>query len=212
MNLKSIVKNGSVLTLGLAFFVGATVSAAPNSQMNQKINAGPRTIDIVDTTNSDAPVANPAVQFTDQTFSFTDQTSPGILGTAAEMLRVSNASGNEAWAVTIAASAPTDLWDDTVSTYDFNDPAVGGGQLTIDPTSGTLATVTGSCGTAGITQPAAAAFDEGVNDSITLLQAASDAKHCEWDFSGINFSQNIPGGTPESGASDYALDLVLTIS
>jgi len=204
--MKSILKNGSVLTLGLAFFVGATVSAAPNSQLKQKINPGVLSVDIIDTTNSDTPVASPSVDFTAQTFSFADQTSPGIFGTAAETVRVSNATGVQAWSLSIAASNVADEWTNGTDTYDFN--AAGGGQLTIDAaTNGVVAGFGGTCTATGVSLGSSAAFVQGSTDSVDLLTAVGADKHCQWDMTAVDFSQNIPGSTPDG---DYTLDMVLT--
>jgi len=174
-------------------------------------------VDIVDGTG--ASVANPSVTMSATTLQFTDQTQTGTLGTAAELIRVSNDSVNTQWSMTIAAtSGSTTLWDTGAQTYDFNDPTASagdggdadsvGGQMTIDPSAAILTPKTG-CSNTGLTLGSQTSFSEGVADSITLLQAGATAStNCYWDMIATDISQTIPA---EQAVGSYSIDMTISI-
>jgi len=143
------------------------------------------------------------------------------LGTASERLRYTNGTDIRLWDVNIAATDPTDVWDDGGSnTYDFNDPGGSGctdsgdgdgdgGQLTVDPSGATRAALSG-CTIAGLTRGASDAFEEGVTDDIDLLTAdGSSELNCIWDLTDVSFSQKIPA---EQSVATYNLDMTITIA
>ena len=80
------------------------------------------------------------------------------------------------------------VWDSTTSTFDFNDPSGApagcadgggdadgvGGQLTIDPTTGSATADYSGGNTTGIALAgASASFSEGVTDSATIATGAA---------------------------------------
>lgn len=193
------------------------VQGADSTQLSQVINAGTLDVGIVDT-NGD-PVASPAVAFAAKTFSFDYQTSTATLGAASEKIRVSNPTTTATWSLTIAAtSGITTVWTDGGSnTYDFNDSTAlavdgadtdsVGGQLSIDPTAGTIALISPYT-TTGVSKGSSSAFEEGVTNSITVLSADGTANAPgRWDYTGASLSQTLPGG--QANAS-YTLDMTLT--
>jgi hypothetical protein len=202
-----------------------TVQAASNSTFNQTINAGTLTADILDAGGS--PVASPAVAMSAKTASFTCQSggsaSTGTFGSNAERVSVSNpgiaASG---WTLTIAAtSGETAVWTSGGNTFDYNDAGgsgctdgadadTKGGQLTIDPSVGTLATDCASCTTANISKGSSAAFLQGTTPSVTILNAAAGSDDLWRGYlTGATLSQPIPAETP---AGTYTMNMTLTVT
>jgi hypothetical protein len=177
--------------------------------------AGSLSVDIVDATGT--PVASPAIAINSTASSFSFQTVTGTFGTSAQRVRVSNTTLDVLWTASIAAaSGPTALLAAGTQKYDFNDPTAGaadgpdtdiyGGQMTLNPSIGTLA---GTCPATGVTKGSSAAFSEGVTDSITLLTAGATANtDCYWDFTGVGVSQTIP---PEQTAGNYAINMTLSV-
>lgn len=233
MNIRSFIKSNrslivlSILLLVIAFITTSRtiqVLASSTSTFNQTISAGTLSVDIVDGAYSS--VASPSVTLSAATFNASCQTSTGTFGTATEQIYVENpdAAAN-GWSVTIAASSPTAFWDSAGTDFDFNDdtgaPAGcsdGGdtdslaGQLTIDPSGGTLAIgQCGSCTVTSVSKGSSAAFLEGTTDSITLLTGAAASDDVgDWTLQGVSISQQIPPAQP--AAADYSLDLTLTIT
>ncbi|MBP9853077.1 hypothetical protein KBC77_03775 [Candidatus Saccharibacteria bacterium] len=176
--------------------------------------------DIVDGTG--ASVSSPSVTFANQTFGFTCQTAVGTLGTTTQKLRISNTTAAPGWALSIAPTAGvTATWADaSTNKYDFNDPTTAGcgdgadadtlgGQMTINPSAGTVTAVTNGCNNTGVTLGTSTAFSQGVKDSITLVNGGSTAGiNCTWDVTGITISQTIPA---EQYYASYSLGLTLTL-
>lgn len=175
-------------------------------------------VDIVD--NNGDPVASPSMALNAVNLSFAFQTSNSTFSSSTEKVRVSNSSVNPQWTLTIAAdSGATALWTSGTNDYDFNDSTAGaadggdtdnfGGQLSIDPSTGTI-TPEGGCSSTGITKGSSASYVEGVTDSITLLTAGGTADTgCYWDFTGIDIDQTIPA---QQATGNYSLDMTLTIT
>lgn len=168
------------------------------------------TADIVDGIGN--PVANPSVSLTSVPVAFTCQTTSGTLGSAAQKIRVNNATDNPAWSLAIAATAgPTATWQNGGKSYAFNNPAGGGcstGQLTVDAAAGTITPQT-NCPTTGLAT-GTGTFSSGTTDAITLLSAGTSAyTDCYWDLAGITLSQKVPAGQP---SGSYSLNLTLTIT
>lgn len=178
--------------------------------------AGTLSVDIVDAGGT--PVATPAIVINSSTTSFTFQTVTGTFSTSSQRVRVSNTTLNHLWTASIAAAAgPTALLAAGTQKYDFNDPTANavdggdadayGGQMTLNPSAGTLA---GTCSSTGIVKGSSASFSEGATNSITLLTAGSTSDtDCYWDFTSVGVSQTIPAEQP---ANSYALDMTLTIT
>lgn len=201
------------------------VYAASNSTLTQTITAGVLSTDILDAVR--AVLASPSVTMSSKAFSFDCQTggnaSSGTIGTNTERLYVSNPSAaNNGWSLTIAATGgAASTWANGGATrkIDFNDATTGGcsdgvdtdtssGQMTINPSVGTLTTDCASCTATGVTKGASASFAEGTLNSLTLLSAAA-ASDDVWRgyLTGASISQVIPGETP---ADAYTVNLTLT--
>lgn len=193
------------------------VLAANNSQFEQTISAGSLSVDIID--GSSNSVANPSVTFSALPFDFDTQDSTGTLGTSSEILQVYNPTSTPTWTVNIAGSASTGTWTDGgPSAYDFNDPSgytdgadadSVGGQLTIDPSVGTLVGVSG-CSTTNVSKGSSDSFSEGVVNNIDILTASSGADtFCKWNLTDVSLTQKIPAAqTPGS----YTFTMNLTIN
>lgn len=176
-------------------------------------------IDIVDANG--CPISSPTVAMSAAAIGFSCQTTTGTLGIASERLRATNTTTNPDWSLTIAAtSGATSVWSSGGQNYDYNDPAGspagcgdGGdadsqpGQLTIDPSAGSIAPK-GGCSTTGVSLASSAAFQQSVLDSLTLATASGADTNCYWDLTGISLSQRVPAEQP-IGA--YTINLTITI-
>jgi hypothetical protein len=208
-------KSAAIISLAAILF-GTAAYAANTPQLNQAINSGSKSVDIVD--GSGNTVASPSVSFESLTYSFDTQDGTGTLGTASEKIRAYNPTGAAVWSVNIAGSDATAVWTDGANTYDFNDASgyadggdadLVGGQMTIDPSVGTLAGVSG-CATTNVTKGASNSFVQESVDSIDLMSAASGAPtFCRWDLTGVGLTQKVPAGQV---SGSYAVSMVLTIS
>lgn len=177
---------------------------------------GELTSDIVDSGGS--PVSDPYLFMTTSTFSFAFQTATGTLGVSEQRVRVNNTTASAEWSLTIAANTTTAYWGGGTD-YDFNDATASagdggdadslGGQMTIDPSGGSIAPE-GGCSETGLTLGSSASFNEGTTDSITLVTAGATADtSCYWDFTDMDVSQTIPA---EQEADLYLIDLVVTVT
>ena len=211
----------SVLLIG-GVGTATYVLASATSQFSQIIGVGTLSVDFVD--GSGNSVVSPSVTMGGLSFSFGTQDATGQLATATEKIRTSNPTQTKEWTVVIAAT-PADTWHNGGSSkhFDFND-AGGyiddgattdddsyGGQMTINPTTGTITGVDG-CTTTGVTKGSSASFIEGTTDSITIMEADGTASaECRWEFVGAasNVTQKIPA---KQSADTYTIDLTLTIS
>ena len=209
-----------------AFGLSSTsVWAASSSDFTQAIAAGILSTDIQDA--SHVLVPSPTVSLAAKNFSFACQTSTGTFGTASQRIYATNpgAAVPNGWNVTLAATGgATSTWANTGSTkfFDFNDAASAGctdgadtdiyaGQMTVDPSVGTLTADCTSCTTTGITKGSSTAFVEGTTNSVTLLNAANTASNPFRGYlTGVGMSQTLPA---EQGVdSTYKINLTLTIT
>lgn len=196
----------------LLFTLSAPTYAAPASKLNISVGQGALTINIMDSTAGGyqgTSVAAPSVAMTSTIFSFNEQTSTGTFGTATETIRVYNRTNTPTWSASIAAtSGNTATWSDGSSfVMDFNDPIAANGQLTIDPSTGTI--TSDSTTTTGVTLGSAATFNQGTTDSITLYSAAAGATTYDFfNLTGVSLSQNVPA---QQDVAAYTLDLTLTV-
>jgi len=214
-----------VLSLILSIGLGASsvALAANTSNFQITINPGVLAIDIVDA--GFTTVASPTVVFGALTFSFTCQTpgASGTFGTASEQIYVTNPdAADTGWTASLAASATTDVWDSAGTDFDFNDPTTGGctdgadadslaGQMTVDPSGGTIGTGNcSSCTTTSVTVGSSNSYDEGTTDSIDLFTGAAGSDDIgDWTLTGVDVTQTIPAEQP--AASDYDIDMVLSV-
>ncbi len=179
--------------------------------------------DIVDTLANS--VASPSVSLPASDFSFDCSNTAGTLGSSGQRLRVTNTTANPAWSLSIAATnGATELWRNSGNTeqFDYNDPSgtpagcsdgadsdTKAGQLSFDPTLGTITPQSG-CTASNVSLGSPASFQQGSIDAITLVSASASAlTNCYWDITGIGIGQYIPGGQP---GDTYTIDLTLTIT
>jgi hypothetical protein len=220
----NIATAGIVLGV-MALSTVAGVYAASTSNFAQTINAGTLSVDIVDAWY--VSVWSPSVAMSAKTFSFSCQSggsaSTGTFGTASQVIYIRNPdAADNGWSVSLAASAATAVWDSAGVDYDFNDAGGSGctdgadtdslgGQMTVDPSVGTLATgACASCATTSVTRGTSSAFVEGTTNSITLLTGASGSNDIgDWRLTGVAISQTIPAEQP--AASDYDINMTLSV-
>jgi hypothetical protein len=220
-----IILRQTIYYLVLVLALGSAAFAANTPTLTQTITNGVLSTDILDASRN--PVASPAVTMSSKAFAFDCQTganaSTGTLGTNTERVYVINPGGaNNGWNLTLAAtSGATSTWANAGLTrrIDFNDPTTGGctdsgdadsvsGQMTLDPSSGTLTTDCQVCTTTGVTKGSSAAFSQGVTDALTVLSAGAGSDDIWRGYlTGAPISQVIPGETP---ADSYTLNLTLT--
>lgn len=211
------VEGGSALETGISSITGFSADFAHNRYIPP---AGSLTVDIVDAAGS--PVTSPSLAMSSAASAFSCDTSTGTLGVSAQKMRVNNTTASAPWNLSIAATAgATATWSAGTPKYDFNDPAgspagcaAGGdgdtyaGQLSIDPSGGTI-TPQGGCTSTGVSLGASSAFDQGVVNSITLGSASASAStNCYWDFTSTALSQRIPEQQP---AGSYTVNLTITV-
>lgn len=203
--------------VGAIFLAAGAAFAASTPTLNQTISAGAKSVDIVD--SGGTTVGSPSVTFSSANFSFDTQDTTGTLPSGTDKIRVYNPTSTATWTVNIAGSAATAVWTDGGSnTYDFNDSSgytdggdadSVGGQMTVDPSGGTLAGVSG-CATTNVSKGASDSFVQGSVDSIDLVTAASGAAtFCRWDLTGVGMTQKIPAS---QAAASYSISMTLTIT
>lgn len=205
-----------ISVISMLFLGTLPVLASDTTQMSQTIS-GSLDIGIVD--GSGNAVASPDVAFPSKSFSMTYQTSTATLGTVSEKMRVTNPSGaTDTWTLSIAATGgATANWSSGTNHYDFNDSTASagdgadadsyGGQMTIDPSAGTIVGVSGTA-TANVSKGSSFGFTEGTKNSIDLMTASAGAtKPGQWDLTGVTVSQTIPGA---QAAGSYMIDMTLT--
>ncbi len=155
-------------------------------------------------TNGSLSVAAPeSATFTGTDFSFTGQTSGN---NSIGNIQTTDARGNRAgWGINITASD----WQDSsnpAKTMKYNGDGVSEGQLALDvPEITGVASLAGD-GVTGMTMGQDAAFGA---SAIKLITAPAGYGSGQYDISGLNASQYIPGNQQ---TGDYVTTLTLTIS
>jgi hypothetical protein len=224
---KQLVAIVVAITLVVLSF-SAAVSAANTPTLNQTINAGTISTDILDSGRT--PVGSPSAAMGAKTFSFDCQyggnASTGTLGSTSERVYVINPNAAiNGWTLTIAATSGVNArWQNGGATryIDFNDPSganpgcndgadatdTTAGQLTIDPSVSTITTDCLTCVATNITKGSSTGYNQGTTDSVTLLNAAA-ASDDIWRgyLTGVGLSQTIPAEQP---ADSYSINLTLT--
>jgi len=217
------VAASSLLVLGIALCITTVSYAANNANVTQTINSGTLVTDIRDA--SRVTVASPSFAMAGTTFSFNCQTTTGVIGSDSQRLYVDNpGAANAGYTLTLAATGgATSTWNNagTTQSFDYNDPTTAGctdgadadakgGQLTVNPTAGTLTADCSSCTLTGITKGASTAYSQAVTDSVTLLTAAAGSDDIgRWYLTGIGLSQTIPGEQPNDS---YTINLTATVT
>ena len=192
--------------LALAGTSVAYAASTYNSQVTQAITAGVLSTDVRDASN--VVVASPSFAMTSVAASTSIQTATGTLGTNAMRLSVDNPNGGGAtgWTLTLNATTPgTGTWTSGGNSYPYNGTSTTG-QLTVNPSVGTIAANTG--GTTGVTAGSSAAFTS--TTPITLMSAGSTAAKI-WNgyITGIGLSQVVPAG---QAVGTYTLNLTQTVA
>lgn len=222
--MKHTIKRGVtaiVLSLGLLSLGVATVQASNTPNVTQAVNASTLTTDIRDA--SRVTVASPTFAMSAASFNFSCQTTTGTIGSNTQRIYVDNPDGaDNGWTLAMAAtSGATTLWQNGGSTqnYDFNDASGSGctdgadadskgGQLTVDPSVGTLTADCSSCVTTNITKGSSTAFVQATTDSVTLLTAAAGSDDVgRWYLTGVGASQTLPA---EQAVDSYSINMTLT--
>ena len=207
--------------LGFGLTLTPIVLASSTSNFQYTISAGTLVVDIVDA--SYVTVASPSVVLTTGTFSFTCGTATGTFGSASQVIYVKNPDAADGgWTASLAGSATTAVWDSVGTDYDFNDSTgtgctdgadvdALGGQMTVDPSVGTLAVgQCASCVVTNVTKGSSTAFLEGTTNSITVLTGAIASNDIgDWKLTGVTISQKVPAEQP--AASDYDISMVLSV-
>lgn len=217
-HLTGLVTTRELCLVVVLFFLmaGSLVWANNQSEFSQTINAGTISVDIVDAGGT--TVASPGVTMGAENFDFAAQDATGTFGTSTERVRAYNPTSTATWTVNLAGSATTAVWTDGgTETYDFNDSSgytdggdtdSVGGQMTVDPSGGTIAGVSG-CATTNVSAGASDDYEEGSTDNIDLFSAASGADtFCRWDLTDIDITQGIPAA---QAAATYTITMVLSI-
>lgn len=207
---RSILGIATIVTAVLlgAPFVSAATTATADSKLTQTINPG-----VINTnfTNSSGVVNNPSFSLSSATVQSSGYvTTTGTFGSDTQRITVDNpgASSDGSWTL---ALAPTDgasaTWmNGATAAYPVTDTAANG-QLTVDPSGGTITAVTG--GSTGVAVGSSAALTSAA-PSVTLMTASTSAAHV-WNgyLTNVALSQTIPAGTP---AGSYTLNLTQTVT
>lgn len=225
LNIKNNYRNFliSILVVSVYFFsVNDIVLASPTSNFQQVINAGSVGVDIVD--GGYATVGSPAVALGAVTFNFGCQTATGTFGTASQQIYVTNPdAADNGWTVSLAASAPTANWDSAGTDFDFNDNGTSGcvdsvvdtdslgGQMTVDPSVGTLTVgQCASCTVNNVSKGSSNSFVESSVNSVTVVSGATSSDDIgDWVLTGVSVTQKIPA--QQTAAADYDINMVLSI-
>lgn len=186
----------------------AYAALTDSTNLTQQINNGTIATYIGDAAGDE--VAVPNVNFPAKSVSASTQTSTGVFGTNTERIYVDNPGGaNNGWTLTFAAtSGPGTTWTDGTNTYAFDSATAANGQLAVDPSGGSITADLGT--TTGISLGAGGTFNNGVTDSVTLLNAAAGADDINRVYlTGVDLDQTIPAGTP---AGTYTIDFTQTVA
>ena len=201
-----------VLTALLLSLVPAIVGASPQGRLNQTINAGVLSTDIIDAGGT--PVTSPSFNMAATSIQTTCQTITGTYGSSTQRVAVNNPGGaNAGWTLAITATGGASAqWVSGGNQYSYNTAAGTGctsGQMTLNPVAATLG-LDGSSTATGVTKGAQASFVNGTTNSITLMTADASSQDI-WSgyLTGIGVSQKIPASTP---AGTYVIDLTQTVA
>lgn len=209
------LKRLAAVLAGLSIlFVPALAYAALTPNLTQTINAGTLSSDIYQS-NDTTPVASPSVAFAAQNYSFNCQTSTATLGDSNDKINVTNlASGINTWNIAITATGGSSAtWTSGGNTYSYDNSASSGctgGQMTVNPSVGTITDDCNSTCTANdstVTKGSSAALTSAAS-SATLM---SDTAGTAWEgyLTGVSLSQAVPALTP---SGSYTLPMTITLT
>lgn len=199
----------SLFGVGVFLFCLATFKLALGAStytFNLTVNAGTLSVDVVDA--SGVSVASPAVTFASVTTGFTVATSTGTLGTSSEKIRVSNPTQTATWSLTFAPTGTQALWFANGNTFGYKSADHSTGTMDVDPSTGTLAGVSG-CSTSNVSLGSAGYFSP-TSQSRTLASASSGAAtFCQWDLTGVTIKQEVPSS---QSSGSYQIGMTVTVS
>ncbi len=209
---KNLQKLSAIIAVFVALVVPTTAFAANTPTLNQTVNAGTLTTDILQSDDT-TPVASPAVGFPALNRSFSCQTNTATLGDTNNRIYVTNFDANSGWNLTMAATGGAGTpWAGTTYSYSFDDPAGSGctnGQLTVDPSGGTITPNCNSvCNGVTVTKGSSTAFNNGSVDSVTLMSTA-DGTAWRGYLTGVGLSQEVPASQE---TDSYSLGMTITVT
>lgn len=184
----------------------AFAALTANSTLEQEVAVGTLSTDF--RTSAGVLVNNPTFTMNPVTVSNAQQTATGTFGETEKRIAVDNPdAADDGWTLTLNASNPaTDEWTSSGDSYKFNAATAADGQLTVDPSGGTLTAVAG--GTTGISKGSVATFNS--TSPVTLMSASAGAADLtNTTLYGVSLSQTIPASTP---AGSYSLTMVQTVA
>lgn len=191
--------------VGLVIAPAAYAATTATSTLSQAITAGTASTDIRN--QAGGAVSNPTFTMGAASISTEKQTVTGTFGNDQNRITVDNPGGaNNGWTLALNATNPgTAKWTDGGKNYLYNGNA-NTGQLTVNPSAGTLQSTVGS--DTGISKGSQAAFSG--STPVTLLTASASSDDI-WrgHLTGVSLSQSIPGGQP---AGTYTLQMTQTLS
>jgi len=196
----------AVITLSVVAPYIAYAALTANSTLTQSITAGTISTDFRNASN--VLVSGPTFTMNAINVSNSLQTATGTYGDTTRRISVDNPGGaNNGWTLTLNAAVPaTDVWTSGGNTYDFNAATAAAGQLTVNPSPGTLTAVVGT--TTGITKGSSATFNS--TSPVTIMSAASGADDISTtSLYGVTLSQTVPASTP---AGSYSITMVQTVA
>lgn len=194
----------AVVATAIPYMAYAALTA--NSTLSQQINPGTLSTDF--RTSSGTLVSGPTFAMNAVNVSNAQQTATGVYGETEKRIAVDNPDASDTgWTLTLNASTPaTDKWVSGANSYDFNDASAANGQLTVNPSVGTLTGVIGT--TTGITRGTSTTFNS--TSPITILSASAGADDItNTTLYGVTLSQTIPASTP---AGSYSITMVQTVA
>lgn len=205
--LEKIIITGVVTSfvLGAITVSGVNAALTADSKLTQVINAGVLSTSVKNSGGSN--VASPSFAMTAVSASTSGQTATGSFGDNNQRITVDNPGGaNNGWTLSLNAKVPnTGKWVSGSNNYSYNGNATTG-QLTVNPSGGTLAAPVG--GTGNVTLGSQASFT--ASNPITLATAASASADI-WNgyIIGIGLSQAIPAAQP---LGTYTIDMTQTVT
>lgn len=199
----------SVAIVGIAVAAAPVVYAATTyeSELTQSITAGTISTSITDASGN--PVTSPSFAMSSLTASNSVQTSTGTFGSNTQRIAVDNPNGSingGAWTLALNATDPANgRWTSGSNSYMYNGTAATG-QLTVNPSVGTITAVVG--GNEGVSLGSSDAFADG--SPITLATATTSAAPI-WNgyITGIGLSQSIPAS---QATGSYVLPMTQTVT
>ncbi|MDN5819590.1 MAG: hypothetical protein L0H38_02450 [bacterium] len=199
----------ALLVAAVAVTVPAAVNAAStaDSELTQEITNGALSTDVRNV--SGQIVASPSFAMDTATVSTSQQSVDGVFGTNTQRISVDNpGAADSGWTLALNATTPgTGVWSDGSNDYAYNDASPANGQLTVDPSAGTVTALQGT--STGVSLAASPATFTG-SGAITIATATAGSADI-WNgyFTGIDLAQTIPASQP---SGNYSLDVTQTVA